>query len=151
MEVGELLIALIVVVTLGCTWWSFRRQKLMSEFLRARRSALRSGRELVDTQPASSVLEWDGFSIASTLFLDGTVLVSCTRQPMRPISRGRLGHDGSLVLLIGDDEKGIRAFHLIEDWRAAGTTLQLRPTTLARAIELYDGRHNALRAQLLAT
>ncbi len=82
--------------------------------------------------------------------LEGTVLVSCTRQSDSPSARGRLGHDGSLVLLIGAGEQAGRTYHLIEDWRAAGTALRLRPTTLASTIELYDRRDNALRANLLA-
>lgn len=167
-----MLVALVVVVTIGCTWWSWHYQKVMSEMMQARPSRLpptsdphghERERELdqaavrlhqierFDAKPTSSVLGWEAFSIASTLFLEGTVLVSCTRQSDNRSSCARLGHDGSLVLLIGDDEQAGRAFHLIEDWRAAGTTLRLRPTTRASAIELYDRRDNALRADLLAT
>ena len=169
MEVGELLVALVVVVTIGCSWWSWHYQKMVSGMMQDRPSPLSPTRhgepaldqstasvqvhqiEPFDAQPSSSVLRWEAFSIASTLRFEGTVLVSCTRQSDTVSQPGRLSHDGSLVLLIGDDEQASRAYHLIEHWRAARTTLRLRPTKLASAIEVYDRRHNALRADLLAT
>jgi len=172
MEVGELLVALVLVVIIGCSGWSWHYQKMVSGLLQARPAASpgldpSSGDqseldlatapvqlhqiERFDARPISSVLGWEAFSIASALLFEGTVLVSCTRQSDVPTDRSRLGHDGSLVLLIGDDEQAGRAFRLIEDWRAASTILRLRPTRVASAIELYDRRANALRADLLAT
>jgi hypothetical protein len=162
MEVGELLVALVVIVIIASSWWSWHYQKMVVALLQPRPTPRDPELDLaaapvqfdqierVDGRPISSVLGWEAFSISSTLLFEGTVLVSCTRQSNHPAARGRFGHDGSLVLLIGDDKQAGRAFRLIEDWRAAGTTLRLRPTPLASAIELYDRRDNALRADLLA-
>ncbi len=54
------------------------------------------------------------------------------------------------MLLIGEDERAAQAVALLEGWRAATVTLNLRPTGVAGAIELFDARANALRAGLLA-
>lgn len=103
-----------------------------------------------------SVLGWEAFSIVCTLVMDGTVLVGCLRRN-DPQFRDR-GHslrpvaveDSSIVLLIGHDERANQAVALLESWRASTATLRLRPTRVAGAIELFDGRANALRAGLLA-
>jgi hypothetical protein len=93
-----------------------------------------------------SVLGWDAFTLTSALALDGTVLLSCRPQPELPDADGEL----TFVLLIGDDERAGRAIALLESWRTGQTTLRLRPTTVAGAIEVFDARHSAIRAPLLA-
>jgi len=97
-------------------------------------------------QTCDSVLGWDAFTLTSTLALDGTVLLACRPQPVLPDADGEL----TFVLLIGDDERAGRALALLESWRMGRTTLRLRPTPVAGAIELFDARHSAIRAPLLA-
>ncbi|MDQ6613677.1 MAG: hypothetical protein M3083_02670 [Actinomycetota bacterium] len=115
--------------------------------------------------PASepcSVLGWEAFSLFSTLVLDGTVLLGCRRQPdeffaggrtrrRANLSRPTAEESGTLVLLIGEDELAVRAVEILEQWRTASVTLRLRPTAVAGAIEVFDGRRSAIRAALLAT
>jgi hypothetical protein len=97
-------------------------------------------------EPVSSVLGWEAFAIASTMVLDGTVLIGCRRR-----NHNRGGPEtATLVLLIGDDERANRAVALLEGWSVTDATLGLRPTHVAGAIELYDQRRNALRAGILA-
>ena len=93
-----------------------------------------------------SVLGWDAFTLTSTLALDGTVLLSCRAQPERPDADREL----TFVLLVGHDERAVRAIALLESWRRGRTTLRLRPTAVAGAIEVFDTRHSAIRAPLLA-
>jgi hypothetical protein len=112
--------------------------------------------ERIASPAPSSVLGWDAFSIISTLVFDGTVLIGCRRQadPLFLDSgfdrRRDEVEDNSMVLLIGEDERAAQAVALLEGWRAAAATLNLRPTGVEGAIELFDGRANALRAGLLA-
>jgi hypothetical protein len=97
-------------------------------------------------QTCDSVLGWDAFTLTSTLALDGTVLLSCRPQPEAPDAADEL----TFVLMIGDDDRAARAIALLESWRTGRTTLRLRPTTVAGAIEVFDARHSAIRAPLLA-
>jgi hypothetical protein len=111
-------------------------------------------------RPPTSVLGWEAFSIVSALALDGTALIGCRREPVedwgvpdwrregRPSDR--TSEVGTLVLLIGDDQRAMQAVALLDDWRLAETNLILRPTVVSGAIELFDGRNRALRACLLA-
>jgi hypothetical protein len=99
----------------------------------------------------SSVLGWEAFSLVSTLVFDGTVLVGCRRRRDGTFpGRATPEEHGSLVLLIGEDDRAIRAVELLEGWRATGAILHLRPTRITGAIELFDERHSAIRAALLA-
>jgi hypothetical protein len=51
---------------------------------------------------------------------------------------------------MGEDDRADRAIELLEGWRVIGARLYLRPTRIAGAIELFDERHSAMRAALLA-
>jgi len=164
---------LFVVLVIVIAWWAWGYQQQAVRVLRVRPSSIEhharratanavSAAVVADRGAArvavqqlertasmapSSVLGWDGFSIVSTLVFDGTVLIGCRRQdgPRSPAPEL-----SSLVLLIGEDERAAQAVTLLEGWRAAAARLNLRPTGVPGAIELFDGRANALRASLLA-
>jgi hypothetical protein len=115
----------------------------------------------VDPHRPTSVLGWEAFSLVSTLVLEGTVLLACRRQldepfprvvTLRPPSRPESGpsEEATIVLLIGEDERAGQAVALLDAWQQARVILRLRPTPIAGAIEVFDGRHSALRAALLA-
>jgi hypothetical protein len=93
--------------------------------------------------PTSSVLGWDLFALTSVLVLHGTALIGCRRldQPA--------GDIGTMVLLIGDDDRSDRAAAMLDTWRDRRTPLRLRPTRVSGAIELYEDGRAALRAPLL--
>jgi hypothetical protein len=95
------------------------------------------------------VLGWDAFALLSWLVLDGTVLLACRRQADGP-GQTVAPEQATLVLLIGDDDRSRLAVAVLEAWRRAEATLRLRPTAVAGAIEVFDGRRRAIRAALLA-
>jgi hypothetical protein len=171
---------LVVVILIGTAWWAWGYQLQAARILgvrpsreehRARRAAAsrREASASVEGYPVtarvavqqlervaspapSSVLGWEAFSILSTLVFGGTVLIGCRRQRDPDFHEGGRGvvEDNSIVLLLGEDARSAQAVDLLEGWRAARTTVRVRPTTVAGAIELFDGRANALRAELLA-
>ena len=109
----------------------------------------------------ASVLGWEAFAIASTLVLDGTVLIGCTRRADPDVDSPWAGPTGdragacpsdraTFVLLLGLDERATQAYDLLEAWRDGNDVLRLRPAPVSGAVEIYDGQSRALRAGLLA-
>jgi hypothetical protein len=173
MEVAQMIIALALVIAIVGGSWAWWHQQQAVRVLRARPSHVERTDENIAAstlrQPTtlppkpklltapqavqqlervvpeipSSVLGWETFSLDSTLVLDGSALLACSRQPDEKAQ-------GTLVLLIGDDDRAAKAVALLESWRDVGARLRLRPTTVAGAIEVYDDRSRALRAALLA-
>jgi hypothetical protein len=171
MKVGEMIFALVFPVWVAaCAWWSWRYQhRVLAVAHRSSppaRGAARPGLgrplpakpslksavapapvavgqlDRSPSLPCTSVLGWDEFTLQSVFALDGTALLSCRREGD--------ASDLTIVLLIGDDPRADHALALLHTWQIRQTTLRVRPTSVAGAIEVFAGRAGAVRAGLLA-
>jgi hypothetical protein len=176
MKVGEMIFALVFPAWIAASaWWSWRFQNRALAVVhrsspRAHGQALRSPSPALpiaqaevagvapsaiavgqrDRSPAhlcTSVLGWDAFTLRSALAFGGTALLSCQRRDT--VAETADKEELTLVLLIGEDQRADQALALLQTWQTRQTTLKVRPTQVAGAIEVFANRHDALRAGLL--